>query len=110
MDNTERRITNRLVLDAVKTKRYVVSVNDGGSFTVCYSSNINEITRALGTTDSDTLHFSKIEGDTITRIGSVDLVYGNGCDVISDYSDNTLMEELTNGAFELAGLIESGRR
>jgi hypothetical protein len=82
----EQLVTNALLLD------YAVSVHDGEAFAVKRSSNKQEIIAALNSTDEDKLVFRK-NGEVV---GSVYLIWGNGADVISNYSDNEKIEALVN--------------
>lgn len=59
-----------------------VSVNDGEEITVEDATEIAPIMDAIMTTDVDFLEVTKPDG----KRASVMLVYGNGCDVISDYN------------------------
>lgn len=87
---SEAKISESLVKNALERK-WFVSVNDGEEWTVKMSNNAKEIIMSLATTGDDTLRFRDREG---TPLGYVWLVWGNHEDVISDYSDNDLIESL----------------
>lgn len=82
---TEGEICAKLVRQAL-ADGLAVSVNDGEEWTVLKSTDFDEIMAELFTTDSNTLTFRDAEG---RRVGSVELIYGNEAEVISDYSAPT---------------------
>lgn len=82
IDATEYKIARRLVEQATD-EGGTVSVNDGEAFVLEQSDDVNAILATMGTTGSDTLYLYDKDG---VRIGSVWLVYGNGTDLVSDYS------------------------
>ena len=88
--NIEQPIARRLVSNAL-LKGYTVSVNDGEEWTVKRSTHKPTIVGAMFSTDSDTLRFRRSDG---SPVGSVILIYGNGEDVIADYSANPDIEHL----------------
>lgn len=95
-----RAIAARLVADALAAG-YLVSVRDGLEWTVKQSRNAHTILAAMASTDADTLKFR--DAATGDAIGSVWLIWCNGCDVISDYSaPNAAMLSVLKGAEELA--------
>jgi hypothetical protein len=99
----ERAIISRLVKDGLKLG-YVVSVCDGEEWTVKKSKSYKAVMNAIQTTDEDILRFRKENGELV---GSFYMVYGNdGYDVISDYSDNELSNELIKGADSLSDKYE----
>lgn len=89
---TEGRICRRLITHALAAG-YCISVNDGEDWVVKKSRNIVEIIGAMSSTDSDVLTFrdptDKSTNNVGRKVGSVVLIYGNGNDVISDYSAPT---------------------
>jgi len=93
----ERRIAARLVDDALEGG-YEVTVFDGECTALSRSREREDILGAMFSTESDRLVFRK-DGK---RRGTVDLVYGNGRDVLSDWSDNQEINGLVAGALELA--------
>lgn len=98
----ERRIAERLVDDILKAG-HTISVYDGEETTLSKSSDRAAILGAMGTTCFDWLNV--FDGDR--RVGGIMLVWGNGADVISDYSwpsagDETEIEALQKGASDLA--------
>jgi hypothetical protein len=102
---TERKIINRLIDDALAAG-YAISVNDGEETTVKQSQDRAAIRGAMATTDTDILTFWDPKGGPTVgvskRLGFVWLIYGNDCDVISDYSANEAMDTLLAGASALA--------
>lgn len=80
-DPVERRIIEALV-DSALSADCSISVNDGENFVLSVSKDVKAILKCMGTTDSDILVLRRAG----KRIGSVTLIYGNGCDVVSDYS------------------------
>jgi hypothetical protein len=90
-NNIEKRICERLV-DRALAAGYTISVYDGAEWPLKRSSNRPEILAAMYSTDSDTLRFRL--PDSGESVGSIMLVYGNGADVICDYTDNAAMAAL----------------
>ncbi len=72
---------------------YAVSVYDGEETTVTRSKDRQAIINALFTTDSDTL---KLRSDDGKITASFQFIYGNGVDVLSDYSDTATGESFAN--------------
>ena len=95
----ERRIVGKLVQDALAAG-YSLSVWDGGEMTVVESHDPDEVYKALASTDSDDLFIHIRENN----VPCVKLVWGNNCDVISDY--NISLEHVLTGANALADELE----
>jgi hypothetical protein len=93
-EKIEQPICKRLVTKALEAG-FTVSVYDGEEWALKRSTNKAEIVAAMFSTDCDTLRFRAADG---TVIGSVALIYGNGAEVISDYSDKPVIEQLVNAA------------
>lgn len=87
----EQKIITGLIERAL-AKDLTVSVSDGEEWPVKTSTDLEEITAGIGHTDMTTLRF-RTKPDK-TSVGCVWLVHGNEDDVISDHTDNELMEEL----------------
>lgn len=81
LDRVEARIVEALV-DSALGADCTISVNDGGAFVLALSKDAKAILRCLGTTDSDVLVLRRAG----KRIGAVTLIYGNGRDVVADFS------------------------
>lgn len=101
----ERQIAIKLV-DDILAAGMSISVNDGEETTVVWSPQRDEILGAMNTTDHDWL---KVYSETSRNgyIGSIMLVWGNGTDLISDYSwpeprGHADIERLQSGAQALA--------
>ena len=90
--NIEKKICERIV-DKALAAGYTISVYDGGAWPLKRSSNRPDILAAMYSTDSDTLRFRLPDSGEI--VGSIMLVYGNGADVVCDYTDNAAMIALT---------------
>lgn len=92
----EAKIARKLLMDA-RAKGYLISVYDGEEWVVKKETSITIVMSALGSTDSDQLRF---RDPNLTErggyVGTVSLIYGNGCDVISDWTVDAagLMEAL----------------
>ena len=99
---SEKLIAVKIVDDALAAG-YTISVYDGEAYPVKRSADADTILGAMASTEMDTLVFRK-DGE---RIGSVVLIYGNGHDLISDYTDNEAMEALLAPATELADELAS---
>jgi hypothetical protein len=94
MRNIETTICNRLVSKTLEAG-HIISVYDGEEYALKRSTKKADIIKAMYSTDSDTLIIRRADGE---KVGSVLLVYGNGEDVISDYSDNPEIEALVKAA------------
>ncbi len=89
MNYVEARIAKQVIADLVHAG-FSVTVNDGEENTdVVRSTNQAAIFRAMGTTDEEYLIAYDAAGK---RVGFVWLIYGNGCDLISDYTDKPEIE------------------
>lgn len=94
--DTERRIVGKLVEDLLAAG-FALSVNDGEEVTVSKSKDPTEIYAALSSTDTDLL---MVHSTNDVRDRWIRLVWGNDCDVISDYL--TSLEPFLAGAEALA--------
>lgn len=97
----ERMIVAKLVRDLLAAD-YVVTVYDGEEDALVGSTDEAAIFKALASTDADTLRVSKRGA---FRGGSfVYLVWGNDCDVISDYGMS--LEDVIRPALDLCNELE----
>ena len=79
----DEQIANALVSNAINDG-FLISVNDWAETGVNRSRNISEITKAMFSTDMDTLTLNVEE----RRVGMITLIYGsNGLDVIGGHTD-----------------------
>ncbi|SRR5258708_315760 len=97
MNTIERKVTLQILDDALKAG-CVVSVHDGGETAIQESTDKEVIFQAMFSTHADTLYLYKDN----RVVGWVWLIWGNDCDVISDYANNPFMEELLAPAMEIA--------
>jgi len=98
----ERAIISRLVKDGLKLN-YTVSVNDGEEWCLISSNSYKAIMDSIQSTDMDKIRFRN-NGEIV---GTFLMVYGNdGYDVISDYSDNELTNELIKGADSVSDRLQ----
>lgn len=86
----ERRLAEGLI-DAALAKGYAVSVFDGMETTVRRSRDRAELLGAMASTDADTLRFHDEAG---AYLGWVWLIWGNGCDLFTDWTDKAAVNEL----------------
>lgn len=90
----ETQIVNRLIRAAL-AKGFTISVNDDsacdGEWVVNKSANFAEITKALRSTEGDTLRMHGLDGRPVAVFC---LIWGNGEDVISDCSANSIADQL----------------
>ena len=91
--HTERRIVRKLVRKALGLG-YVISVFDGEEWCLRSSTSEADIMSSIQSTESEELVFRTRDGYIV---GAIVLVYGNGEDVITDYSDNMEMQQLIEG-------------
>ncbi len=92
---TERRIAKKIVADALAAG-YSVSVYDGEEWALKRSTDERAILAAMGSTDADSLRLRRADG---TSIGTIDLVWGNDEDLVSDHAASE----------EMNAFIEKGR-
>jgi hypothetical protein len=90
----EAKIARKVVTLAL-AKGYMISVYDGKAMALMQSTSRNAILDAMASTDEDHLFFRNAAGD---RVGHMLLIYGNGEDLISDYTDNDAMADLADEA------------
>lgn len=88
----EEAIVDDLLVKAIN-KGYTVSVNDGEEWVLARSSAIPHIKAAMASTDHDILGLRTLDGD---RVGNIVLIWGNGCDLISEHTDNAAINALVN--------------
>ena len=96
MDTIERNKILQILKDAL-TAGYTISVFDGAEVCIEKSDNILEIFRSMASTGQDILTFFKGEAK-----GCVLLIYGNGRDIISNYTDNTAIDKLLENAMNIS--------
>jgi hypothetical protein len=101
----ERSITNHLIAD-ILSAGHSVSVWDGEAWGLKLSKDAKAIREALATTDHDTIRI-RDGADPKRLIGSVVLIWGNECDLISDSSDNDEIAALLKGAEARAEQLQS---
>lgn len=98
MTEIEIKIAEQLV-DDILAEGYTITVNDGEEDTVIGSRDKAQIMEALRTTDEDYIRI--MDGDI--HVGVVWLIWGNGCDVISDYGGpDGVMYPLLQRAHDIA--------
>jgi hypothetical protein len=96
-NDTTRRIAAALI-DAALAAGLTVSAYEGGDWAIRRSTDRAAILDALASTDHDELVFRNAEG---AKVGWALMIWENDCDVLSDYSDNALMESLTAPALAI---------
>jgi hypothetical protein len=109
MSVVENQIVERLVTD-ILAAGLTVSVYDGEEYPLRHSTDMRAIMDALASTDMDelVLHEPKNAQGLRMRKGWVSLVWGNDCDVISDYTTN--IEAVMRGANALANRADDIER
>ncbi|MEL4506267.1 hypothetical protein AAEX63_15380 [Luteococcus sp. H138] len=96
----ERRIATRVVADLLAVG-YAVSVDNGVDIELRKSRDPEAIGKALAGTDADWLHAHGKDGKAC---GWVLLAYGNGTDLVSDYTTN--LADALAGAEALANKLD----
>lgn len=82
----ETRVAKMIVNEALR-QGYALSLYNGGDGAeIEKSTDGPALIKELCASDEDMLWFYKKWGNDIVYVGSVTLIYGNGYDVISDYS------------------------
>lgn len=94
--------------EALINKGYSVSVNDGEETVLKKSTDVEAIMRHVDSTEEDYFRAFDFEGK---RIGTVWFIYGNGPDVITDYTttlDDAMQPVLDYAeTFNYPGIAES---
>lgn len=92
----EAEIATKLV-EAILANGWTISVSDGEAIVQKRSTDRAAILASLSSTDSDTLI---VRYRTGLKVGNILLVWGNGEDLISDFTDvpdlSQLINQLTN--------------
>lgn len=105
-----QRIERRIAAAAAKgliAAGYKVAVHDGEEIALLKTDDVRAIIGAMFSTDEDRFivyHRPTIADAQWERIGWVRFIYGNGWDVIADYT--TSLEEALQAATELADELE----
>lgn len=94
----ELAIAKALVEDAI-AQGYTVSVFEGEDFAIKKSSSVPDVMAALASTDEDVLTFRDKDGK---RAAWVQLIWGNGWDLISDESVTPETDTITARADQIA--------
>ncbi len=92
MDPIEQEIVGALIRKALGLD-YLVSIHDGEEWALVRSNDYAEIAAEIAATDETQLTFRLPDGK---KVGWVYLVHGNGEDVISDHTDNVLINALVS--------------
>lgn len=92
----ERAITRKLVGDLLAAG-CDLSVYDGEEWVLRRSADEQAVLEALNSTDHDGIAVYLDD----ERLGDIVLIWGNGADLISNYSDSEELEELIKPALEL---------
>lgn len=96
----EKLIVGKLVTDILAAGN-TITVNDGEDDTLVGSIDAKAIFEALASTDED---YVIVNSNQNGRYGWVRLIWGNDCDIISNYTMN--LETLVAGANALADELE----
>ena len=99
----ERMIVGKLVRDLLAAD-YVITVYDGEEDALVGSTDEVAIFKALASTDTDTLRVSK-RGAAGGKFSFVLLVWGNDCDIISDYGIS--LEDVVRPALNLSEELDA---
>ncbi len=86
----ERKIAGQII-DRALAAGYTVSVWDGEAYCLKRSTGKGAIMAAIGSSDGDSLLIREAGG---RKVGSIALVWGNGEDIVCDYTDNPAIRAL----------------
>ena len=92
---TEVKIGESLV-EVLLKDGFTITVEDGEEVTLRQSSCANEVKEAMCTTDWDNLYIYRKN----KRFGHVWLIWGNDCDVITDWNER--LDQYVNPIIEVA--------
>ena len=90
----ELSIVKKIVRSALD-KGFVIDVYDKMSVALRSSNNEQAVLNAMGLRHTSADHITFRKNDS-TRVGSITFVYGNGQDVIADFTDNATMDSIIN--------------
>jgi hypothetical protein len=91
--SAEEAAIARKLVNAALAKGWLVTVYDGEEIAVSGSADRDAIFDAMNSTECDILRF-RSPNDEPEFMGWVALIWGNGEDLISDYSDNKAITAL----------------
>ena len=98
----EARIVKALVHEMI-VRGYLVSVDNGGDeYEITRSHDEKAILDACALCDEDTFYFHNAN-DGKAR-GCIYVLYGEGDTMITDYTDNTITNEIVDRAKKIAGI------
>lgn len=103
--NTQETLIAQAIVDDALKAGLSVTIFDGEEYMLHKSKERTSILRTMRGTDMDTLTFY----DNGERVGSVWLIYGNGCDLICDYTAQHRMDELLERANRISDDFRNGR-
>lgn len=98
----EQQIARAIVEDAVKAG-YAISVHEGEDWAIIRSGDAEAIIKELGSTGEDTVHFYELVDGSVKHVGWVQIIWGNGCDLISNIAgDNDALDAICDRAAKIA--------
>jgi hypothetical protein len=95
VDPIEEKIATRII-DAALAKGWSISVYEGEGWAIKRSTDKKAILMEMASTDMDVLVFRDAAGN---KLGTMDLIYGNGEDLVSDHTANADMEAMFKAAY-----------
>lgn len=105
MDKIEARIARRLVKE-IFAAGYVIRVWEGEEWAGPRRDKVSDVMKDLGSTDSDWICVYWNEPGIPVRAGKILLIWGNGADLISDYSDSAEMERIIDPVQSYANTLD----
>lgn len=93
----ENRIAQALIHE-ILVRGFTVSINDGEEEVITKSTAEKAILKAMANTDENTIVFFNSKGP----VGGIMIFFGEGDEMISDYSDNLITNQIVERAKKIA--------
>lgn len=94
----------RHLIRHILSEGFEIALHDGEEIAVPRTRNFDALNDGLASTDYDNL-IIYLSGAP-KRIGAITLIWGNGCDVLSDHTDNETLEKLTRPTMNYAETLD----
>ena len=92
-NDLEMEITRKLVRKILAHEpKLMITVGDEEDYLIKRSRDFDKIIAELGHSDENDLIIRSL--DNSERLGAISLIWGNGEDVISDHTDNKIINQL----------------
>lgn len=94
----------RHLIHHILSEGFEIALHDGEEIAVPRTRNFGALNQGLASTDHDNL-IIYLSGAP-KRIGTITLIWGNGCDILHDHTDRPEFERLTRPTMDYAESLE----